>query len=125
LQTPLHDLARHGQIPWVDYLSRPFAREGELGWLTGGGVLGVTSNPTIFQGAQLIGADTVVTRPRETAEEFLDHRTVADRLTGQVDEARRTFERSGSSGVDYGSVVAALEREGSISSAPPSRNCSM
>jgi transaldolase len=49
--TPLQELAEHGQSPWVDYLSRPFVRDGELARLIGAGVLGVTSNPTIFQGA--------------------------------------------------------------------------
>jgi transaldolase len=50
-KTPLHKLSDHGQSVWIDYLSRPFVAEGELAALVRGGVVGVTSNPTIFQGA--------------------------------------------------------------------------
>jgi transaldolase len=49
--TPLKQLAAHGQSVWIDYLSRPFIRDGELEGLVRDGVAGVTSNPTIFQGA--------------------------------------------------------------------------
>jgi transaldolase len=49
--TPLQQLAEHGQSIWIDYLSRPFLRQGELAALVREGVAGVTSNPTIFQGA--------------------------------------------------------------------------
>jgi transaldolase len=49
--TPLQQLAEHGQSVWIDYLSRKLARGGELERLIEQGVVGVTSNPTIFQGA--------------------------------------------------------------------------
>jgi transaldolase len=49
--TPLHQLAELGQSVWIDYLSRPFIQRGELAALIRDGVAGVTSNPTIFQGA--------------------------------------------------------------------------
>jgi transaldolase len=49
--TPLQQLNDHGQSVWVDYLSRPFIENGELAGLVEDGVHGVTSNPTIFQGA--------------------------------------------------------------------------
>jgi transaldolase len=48
---PLKMLADHGQSPWIDYLSRPFVRDGDLVGLIDDGVVGVTSNPTIFQGS--------------------------------------------------------------------------
>ena len=51
MTTPLKALAEHGQSPWIDYLSRPFVREGDLAGLIDDGIVGVTSNPTIFQGA--------------------------------------------------------------------------
>jgi transaldolase len=70
------------------------------------------NRPDVFYVEQLIGADTVVTMPPETGEAFLDHGTVADRLSGQTGDARRTFERFASAGVDYDDVVAVLEREG-------------
>jgi transaldolase len=50
-QTPLQQLAEHGQSVWIDYLSRPFVLDGDLEGLIRDGVVGVTSNPTIFQGA--------------------------------------------------------------------------
>ncbi len=49
--TPLQQLEEHGQSVWVDYLSRSFIEDGELAGLAEQGVHGVTSNPTIFQGA--------------------------------------------------------------------------
>jgi transaldolase len=49
--TPLKQLAEHGQSVWIDYLSRKFVHEGDLAGLVRDGVVGVTSNPTIFQGA--------------------------------------------------------------------------
>jgi transaldolase len=49
--TPLQQLAAHGQSVWIDFLSRRFVEEGELEELVRDGVHGVTSNPTIFQSA--------------------------------------------------------------------------
>ncbi|HEY5187639.1 MAG TPA: transaldolase [Solirubrobacteraceae bacterium] len=51
MSTPLKALADHGQSPWIDYLSRSFVQDGDLEGLITQGVAGVTSNPTIFQGA--------------------------------------------------------------------------
>jgi transaldolase len=51
MSTPLQDLTAHGQSAWIDYLSRSFVRDGDLAELIGEGVVGVTSNPTIFQHA--------------------------------------------------------------------------
>ncbi|HUO71437.1 MAG TPA: transaldolase [Solirubrobacteraceae bacterium] len=47
----LRTLAEHGQSPWIDYVSRPFLRDGEFERFVQDGIAGVTSNPTIFQGA--------------------------------------------------------------------------
>jgi transaldolase len=49
--TPLKQLAEHGQSVWIDYLSRTLVHGGGLAGLVRDGVVGVTSNPTIFQGA--------------------------------------------------------------------------
>jgi transaldolase len=54
--TPLQQLADAGQSVWIDYLSRPFVQGGDLEGLVRDGVVGVTSNPTIFQGAIAEGA---------------------------------------------------------------------
>ena len=48
----LHRLGEHGQSVWIDYLSRDLLRSGELDRLVReDAVVGVTSNPTIFQHA--------------------------------------------------------------------------
>jgi transaldolase len=49
--TPLKQLAEHDQSVWIDFLSRRFVKDGDLKGLVEQGVVGVTSNPTIFQGA--------------------------------------------------------------------------
>ena len=49
--TPLKQLAEHGQSVWIDYLSRKLVHDGDLAGLVREGVVGVTSNPTIFQAA--------------------------------------------------------------------------
>jgi transaldolase len=73
--TPLQQLAEHGQSVWIDYLSRTFVQQGDLEGLIRQGVVGVTSNPTIFQGAIAEGdaydqqirelVDAGVTDPKE------------------------------------------------------------
>ena len=51
-KTPLQRLRDLGQSPWIDYLSRDILRDGQLQELISGhGIVGVTSNPTIFQKA--------------------------------------------------------------------------
>jgi transaldolase len=51
-QSRLHKLADHGQSVWIDFLSRDMLREGELARrMRDDAVVGVTSNPTIFQKA--------------------------------------------------------------------------
>ena len=48
----LHELSKHGQSIWIDYLSRDMLEEGELArMMREDAVVGVTSNPTIFQKA--------------------------------------------------------------------------
>src|SRR5918911_1281925 len=51
-KTPLQQLADHGQSVWIDYLSRDLIQTGELErMMREDAVVGVTSNPTIFQKA--------------------------------------------------------------------------
>src|SRR6266496_72297 len=48
----LHQLSDLGQSVWIDYLSRSMLHEGELArMMDEDAVVGVTSNPTIFQKA--------------------------------------------------------------------------
>ena len=49
--TPLQELAKHGQSIWIDYLSREMLDTGTLESLMREGIVGVTSNPTIFEQA--------------------------------------------------------------------------
>jgi len=76
MSTPLQQLAEHGQSVWIDYLSRRFVKDGDLKGLVGEGVEGVTSNPTIFQGAIAEG-DAYDDQIRE--------------LSGEHDDAKEIF----------------------------------
>jgi transaldolase len=49
--TKLHDLAAAGTSPWLDNIRRGWLKSGEFRQMVDDGVLGVTSNPTIFQKA--------------------------------------------------------------------------
>lgn len=51
MPTQLQALRDQGQSPWVDFITRKFLNDGEFDALVGAGVVGVTSNPTIFQKA--------------------------------------------------------------------------
>jgi len=51
-ESRLHELSERGQSVWIDYLSRDMLESGELRrMMTEDAVVGVTSNPTIFQKA--------------------------------------------------------------------------
>jgi transaldolase len=97
MPTPLQALVEHGQSPWIDYLSRPFVQEGEFADLIEAGIRGVTSNPTIFQGAIAEGdaydeqLHEVLERERDPKEVFL---TLArDDLREACDLLRPLFDR--------------------------------
>lgn len=47
----LRDLLEYGQSVWIDFISRDALDSGELASLVADGVLGLTSNPTIFEKA--------------------------------------------------------------------------
>jgi len=56
MKKPLQQLADAGQSVWIDYLSRDLVQSGELARLMhDDAVVGVTSNPTIFQEAMSTG----------------------------------------------------------------------
>ena len=69
--TPLQQLAARDQSVWIDYLSRRFVKDGDLKGLVADGVVGVTSNPTIFQGAIAEG-DAYDDQIRELSAELDD-----------------------------------------------------
>ncbi|MGW4210556.1 transaldolase [Lentzea sp. NPDC004789] len=99
MRTALHGLAERGQSPWMDQLSRDLLRGGELASLVDAGVLGVTSNPTIFSDA-MSGGDAYEAQKRDLREDdpkeiFLalateDVRQACDLLAG-----KGTSERDG------------------------------
>ena len=48
--SPLHQISELGQSVWIDSLSRGWLKTGELAqMMRDDAVVGVTSNPTIFQ----------------------------------------------------------------------------
>jgi transaldolase len=73
--TPLQQLAERGQSVWIDYLSRRFVKDGDLAGLVEQGVVGVTSNPTIFQGAIAEG-DAYDDQIRELSAEHDDPKEI-------------------------------------------------
>src|SRR4051794_13069294 len=75
MSTPLQQLADRGQSVWIDYLSRVFVKDGDLKGLLKQGVVGVTSNPTIFQGAIAEG-DAYDDQIRELSAEYDDPKEI-------------------------------------------------
>lgn len=97
----LQQLADQGQSPWIDYISRSFLRDGGLQGLVNDGILGVTSNPTIFQAAIADGNEyddqmrEVLTEERDPKEIFLalardDIRDACDLLKPVFDRGEPT-----------------------------------
>jgi transaldolase len=79
-KTPLQKLADHGQSVWIDYLSRDLLRSGELErMMREDAVVGVTSNPTIFQKA-LSAGDAYDEQLREVLEQTHDPKEIFIRL---------------------------------------------
>src|SRR3954452_20234721 len=78
----LHELSEHGQSVWVDTLSREMIESGELERLIEeDAVVGVTSNPTIFQKAFDSG-DSYDEDMRQLMEQEDDDKEVFFRLAG-------------------------------------------
>jgi transaldolase len=75
MPTTLQELNSHGQSPWIDYISRPFLQDGQMEALVKAGIVGVTSNPTIFQGA-IAGGDSYDDQLREVLREERDPKEV-------------------------------------------------
>jgi transaldolase len=82
-KSPLRQLADHGQSVWIDYLSRELIHGGELErMMRDDAVVGVTSNPTIFQKAIAAG-DAYDEQLREVLAEERDPREVFIRLASR------------------------------------------
>ncbi len=94
--TPLNQLAEAGQSVWIDYLSRRFVQDGDLAGLIRDGVVGVTSNPTIFQAAIAEGDSydeqikAVTSTESEPKEIFLA--LARDDIRAACDELRQVWD---------------------------------
>ncbi len=76
----LHELSELGQSVWIDYLSRDMLREGKLArMMEEDALVGVTSNPTIFQKAISQG-DAYDEQVRACAQELDDPKEIFYRL---------------------------------------------
>ena len=52
IKQPTQELTQAGQSPWLDFISRDLIQSGKLkSLITDSGILGVTSNPSIFEKA--------------------------------------------------------------------------
>ena len=99
----LHELSEQGQSVWIDFLSRPLIKDGDLERLIKeDAVVGVTSNPTIFQKA-ISSGDAYDDQLREVLDETDDakeaflHLAVRD-VQDACDVLRDVYERT--DGVD-------------------------
>jgi transaldolase len=84
MSNPLVALGQLGQSPWYDFITRDLVRSGELARLIReDGLLGMTSNPTIFEKAVAGSSDydgdiLAVTRAGKSAAEAFETLAVAD-----------------------------------------------
>jgi transaldolase len=98
--TPLQQLTEHGQSVWIDFLSRNFIHGGDLANLIDRGVVGATSNPTIFQSAIAEGdayddqiRELVESGTTEPKELFLA--LARDDIRAACDAFRETWDATG------------------------------
>src|SRR5919109_3017469 len=99
----LHELSEHGQSVWIDSLSREMLETGELERLMrDDAVVGVTSNPTIFEKALSTGGwyddqlKEVLEHEDDTKEVFLE--LAIEDIKDACDLLRPVWESTG--GVD-------------------------
>ncbi|HLG88235.1 MAG TPA: transaldolase family protein, partial [Alphaproteobacteria bacterium] len=78
--TPLNELAAHGQSVWLDYLRRNMLTDGGLEKLIeNDGVVGLTSNPTIFEKA-LAGNEYDDSLRRYAADQKLEPAVIFEKI---------------------------------------------
>ncbi len=98
-KTRLQQLADHGQSVWLDYLSRDILQSGKLaGMMERDAVVGVTSNPTIFQKA-LSSGDAYDEQLRSLLDTEGDLKEIflklsAEDVKGGLDLLRPVFDRT-------------------------------
>ncbi|MDQ7824521.1 MAG: transaldolase [Candidatus Eremiobacteraeota bacterium] len=90
-KTRMHDLAKLGQSVWLDNINRKLLRSGRLRELTFMGLLGLTSNPTIFDNA-ISKSEDYDDEIRSLAEKGLPLFSIYDELTVRdIQEAADLF----------------------------------
>jgi transaldolase len=97
--TKLHDLAAAGTSPWLDNIRRGWLKSGEFKRMVDDGVLGVTSNPTIFQKAIADSSDydeTIATLAgtSASAEDVFFELAIED-VREAADQIRPVYDDSG------------------------------
>ena len=99
-KSPLHELSEHGQSVWIDFLSRDMLRTGKLErMMRDDAVVGVTSNPTIFQKAISAG-DAYDEQLREVLRHERDPKEIFVHLASKdvgdaLDLLRRVWDEGG------------------------------
>jgi len=102
--TPLQQLSALGQSVWIDFLSRRLIGSGDLDALVRDGVVGVTSNPTIFQTAIAEGdaydeqLRDVLRAEREPKEVFIA--LAVQDIQNACDILRSTWDKAGENARD-------------------------
>ncbi|HWE59225.1 MAG TPA: transaldolase [Solirubrobacteraceae bacterium] len=108
MPTQLQALREQGQSPWIDFITRRFLEDGELAGLIREGVVGVTSNPTIFQKAiadddlydeQL---ETLAGRHTDPYDSFIE--IARDDIRSACDQLADTYAEPGLDGIRDGWV---------------------
>lgn len=97
----LHELEALGQSIWFDNISRSMLESGGLRRMVGEGLLGVTSNPTIFEKAIAGSSDydeqlrgLVESRPAISVGEIIQE-LMAEDIRRAADDLRPVFDRTG------------------------------
>ncbi len=108
MPTQLQALREQGQSPWIDFITRRFLEDGELAELIRDGVVGVTSNPTIFQKA-IAGDDlyheqlqVLAERGEDPYDAFIE--IARDDIRSACDQLAQTFADPGTDGIRDGWV---------------------
>jgi transaldolase len=87
--TTLHQLRSLGQSPWLDFISRSSIRGGQIASLVELGIVGVTSNPAIFEAA-IVGSSDYDEEIKALSAEGKDAFGIYDALSqGDVVEASK------------------------------------
>src|SRR6266536_6240009 len=99
-ETKLQELSEHGQSVWLDYLSRDILESNKLAEMANrDAVVGVTSNPTIFQKA-IASGNAYDEQLKELLEAEEDLKEIflalsAEDVKGGLELLRTVFDASG------------------------------